>query len=959
MLEQLADPSFSHSPDSGNRLQRLQHVIDHASHLLPAQGPISVFIHHNTLHAFEHLPFSEATERAARVFGCEPYLPEARFHSELDAGRIRPDDLREVLRGELGDSGQKTVATGVTRSDLRLAMLLQAPWEGTPAALRWKVAEDGVPRHHAGLWQRCVSVVRALPDPPEEREFTRPRDAIVRAGGADPDLLVKALLIRYSAAFIDQGVSRLAPPNQDDGYLQCFCQLYARQAPLELWHRDLVPLCRQAVSLAPTPIQSILESLDVLGIDDGQWEDFLSATLLNLRGWGGILHEVEARPDRVHHPIPMGTFIEFVAVRLLLDRAAVAFVARDDLGYTGPLNGLRAWFDGMSTSAEPSDAEGRIYEVYQAVRALNLSVGDISVPFAREVLAFPSLRRRWIYQLAYERRFRVRTLDALAHRVTHPIRTPSAPRFQVVTCLDEREESFRRHLEEVAPDCETFGAAGFFAVPMYYKGVTDAHFVPLCPIVITPKHWVTELVEDHAVAEHRRTSTRRSRFGRVSHSLHLATRKPVVGALLAAGGGALASLPLVARILFPRLTGKIRGTAGKVMRPTPHTTLALERQAETPGDHNGLLGFNVAEMATMGERLLRDIGLIDNFSRLVFTVGHGSFSLNNPHKSAYDCGACGGSPGAPNGRAAAHLLNDVRVRAKLAEQGIRIPDTTWFVGGLHNTCDDSVTLYDMERVPAELRAEFDRIRGEFLQTCDRNAHERTRRFESCPLTAIPADAHRHVEARSEDLAQARPELGHATNAICVVGRRSLTRGLYFDRRAFLTSYDPTQDTVDAAILARTLGAVYPVCAGINLEYFFSHVDPWGYGCGTKLPHNVTGLLGVMDGAASDLRTGLPWQMTEIHEPIRLLLVIETTVELFREMMAGNPGAEGMTRNGWVQVALIHPGTGAIVVYDHGEFQPYTASADPLRRVHSSVEWYGGKRDHLEFVEVAQLGGAVR
>ena len=35
---------------------------------------------------------------------------------------------------------------------------------------------------------------------------------------------------------------------------------------------------------------------------------------------------------------------------------------------------------------------------------------------------------------------------------------------------------------------------------------------------------------------------------------------------------------------------------------------------------------------------------------------------------------------------------------------------------------------------------------------------------------------------------------------------------------------------------------------------------------------IAGLLGVMDGAQSDLRTGLPWQMVEIHEPTRLAIV---------------------------------------------------------------------------------------
>ena len=93
-----------------------------------------------------------------------------------------------------------------------------------------------------------------------------------------------------------------------------------------------------------------------------------------------------------------------------------------------------------------------------------------------------------------------------------------------------------------------------------------------------------------------------------------------------------------------------------------------------------------------------------------------------------------------------------------------------------------------------------------------------------------------------------------------------------DIRQFLPS------PVPIAVLTRILQAAVPVCAGISLEYYFSYVDNTGWGCGTKLPHNITSLLGVMDGAASDLRTGLPWQMVEIHEPVRLLFVIETTAE---------------------------------------------------------------------------------
>jgi uncharacterized protein YbcC (UPF0753/DUF2309 family) len=222
---------------------------------------------------------------------------------------------------------------------------------------------------------------------------------------------------------------------------------------------------------------------------------------------------------------------------------------------------------------------------------------------------------------------------------------------------------------------------------------------------------------------------------------------------------------------------------------------------------------------------------------------------------------------------------------------------------------------------------------------------------SAPLDLTFEEARRHVEGRSEDLAQTRPELGHATNAIAHVGRRERSRGLYFDRRAFFTSYDPTQDNETGDILARTLGAIFPVCGGINLEYFFSHIDPAGYGCGTKLPHNVSALLGVMDGARSDLRTGLPWQMAEIHEPVRLLVVCETSPEVIRHVLANNPMGKALTENGWVQLALQSPNTNDLLVYQSGEFRPYRPQADHLPRAASSADWYRGWRDHLEFAEI--------
>src|SRR6185436_4373342 len=104
-----------------------------------------------------------------------------------------------------------------------------------------------------------------------------------------------------------------------------------------------------------------------------------------------------------------------------------------------------------------------------------------------------------------------------------------------------------------------------------------------------------------------------------------------VGALIAAMLGALATVPLVFRVLFPRLTSRFRHAAATLVRPPSQTQLRLRRTEPDSGPENGHLGFSLDEMATMGERLLRDIGLTSGFSRIFLILGHGSNSLNNPH----------------------------------------------------------------------------------------------------------------------------------------------------------------------------------------------------------------------------------------------------------------------------------------------------------------------------------------
>ena len=1019
--QKLADPNGD--------LKRLGHVIDHVAHLLPAQGPITVFIHHNTLHAFETLAFEDAVKKGAQIFGCEPYLSEDRYRDELRRGRIRFSDLQEVLERDLGFGATQKIPCFGTRQELRLAMLQHPLRSGPTDELVWYVAEANALRrisHEASsairgrmiaetrrwvvrdlrgwhdtprvasaedhdtnslselldrfgestienwsedgwesftlqaLWRVCCDGVRDLPPftaPPTPE--VRHRDLLLEATGVDTDALVQEMLIRFCAAFLDQGLARWQLPRREEGFFHSFCWLYRQPwgSPAS-WTRGLPELLGRLEDDRVGPLESIFESLQLLGVAERDWETYLSATFLALRGWAGMVRQIELRGDRAVHPVPAGTLIEFLAVRLLLDRCALAHTAQTVLGLKTPVREFWSLARGRLDLHWPPSAEQRAFQVFQLAQVCGLSpdvlhrlTKDEWTTLLKEIESFAGIERRRIFHLAYEQRFRTQTLDAVSLHAREPHGRPSAPKFQAVFCLDEREESFRRHIEELLPEVETFGAAGFYNTAIYYRGAADAHFTPLCPVVIKPQHWVTEEVGDLGGWNHRRRVLTRRVLGRASHQFHVGSRAFAVGALLTGAVGVLASIPLVARILFPRLTARFRQKFGWFVQVPPVTRLKLDRTDPIPGPDNGHVGFQVDEMTSIAERLLQDIGLTSGFARIVICIGHGSNSLNNPHNSAYNCGACGGAAGGPNARAVAQMFNDPRVRKALASRGLSLPDDSVFVGANHNTCDDSVTYHDLDRFPESHKADFELARSTIASACERNAHERCRRFMSAPLTISFSAAREHVEERSEDLAQTRPELGHATNAITIVGRREWTRGLYLDRRAFLTSYDPTIDDAGNSILTRVLQAVFPVCAGINLEYYFSHVDNVGFGAGSKLPHNVSALLGVMDGAASDLRTGLPWQMVEIHEPVRSLFIIETTTEAMTQIMDRNQGIGLLCRNGWIQLALIHPQTREINVFQGGEFHRYQPQASVLPRAASSVDWYRGWRDHLEFAVI--------
>ena len=556
---------------------------------------------------------------------------------------------------------------------------------------------------------------------------------------------------------------------------------------------------------------------------------------------------------------------------------------------------------------------------------------------------FTQAERSKVWLTAYEHHYREDFFQAVRanHQRGRWAGRGQRPDSQIVFCMDDREEGFRRHLEELNPAVETLGAAGFFGVAMNYKGLDDSKVTPLCPVVVTPAHEVREVPSpggEPALLKHNR-GLKLSRW--LAKQVHQGLRRklllsqPVINAI-----APVTFAGLLAKALFPKPQQRLVSGMARLVSPGVKTQLLFTSKDETVATpERPKLGFADSEQADRVAGFLRNTGLTYGFSELVVLMGHGSISQNNPHLAAYDCGACSGRHGGPNARVFAAMANRPEIRKLLAERGIAIPSDTWFIGAEHNTCNEEISWYDLDQLPAERLAGLKKLQQELRHAQQMSAHERCRRLASAPRNPTPEQALAHIEERAADFSQARPELGHATNASAVVGRRSLTQGAFFDRRVFLISYDPTQDP-DGKVLEGILLAVAPVGAGINLEYYFSTVNNERFGCGSKVPHNVTGFFGVMEGASSDLRTGLPQQMVEIHEPMRLQILIEAKTAVLEEIYHRQESIRELVAGGWVHLSAKDPDSADIYSFQTGAgFVLWQAEAKDLPVRDNSPDCY--------------------
>jgi len=509
----------------------------------------------------------------------------------------------------------------------------------------------------------------------------------------------------------------------------------------------------------------------------------------------------------------------------------------------------------------------------------------------------PKLNQQLTQNLILQEAFDLATQRKIIEKFKQPkspkLKDSEQAKVQAIFCIDVRSEVFRRNLELVDNSIETLGFAGFFAFPINYVPIGHEEGEAQCPVLLKTGPTILEELPDGK-----------------DHQIALAGRlinRQVQQVWKSFKSGAVTCFSFVSPMGLSYLP-KIFTDSFGLTRPVPHPYKVGLSHAESKKKNISLsighyfgqtVGIALDQQIQMAKNALKAMSLVDDLASFVLIVGHGSTTVNNPHATGYDCGACGGHSGEANARVAAAVLNNLDVRAGLLKENILIPKNTIFLACLHDTTTDEVSIYNEQDIPAERKEELLSLKKSLDLAVHTTRTERSLRMS----TESKSNIDKMIMSRSKDWSQTRPEWGLAGCSAFVVAPRENTIGIDLEGKSFLHSYDWRKDQ-GFSVLELIMTAPMVVTSWINLQYYGSTVDNKNFGAGNKTLHNVTAGLGVLEGYSGDLRVGLPMQAIHDgikyqHEPTRLNVIIKAPLEAMNGILEKHSSVRDLCDNGWI------------------------------------------------------------
>ncbi|MHB1271943.1 MAG: YbcC family protein [Rhodanobacter sp.] len=688
---------------------------------------------------------------------------------------------------------------------------------------------------------------------------------------------------QFAAAYFDQGQAIWPMPWRKESLYDAWRHF----AEIDLSPRMMgLHGIRTAVTALPNlPIDTIALALQRLAIPADMVEDYLHAALLNIGGWAAWTRYLRWEQELVggHED----SIVDLLAIRLAWE--LILFNARE-APYLGG-----AWRHAVQALQQSSARSAQAHTKMDFVLQTAFELG-----YQKEIIA----------KLARSR--------GESATKSSPVRAP----VQAAFCIDVRSEVFRRALETVAPTVQTVGFAGFFGAFMEFVplGASDARIH--LPVLLAPGYRVHEHVHGASGQE----------VGKAINRRHQRLHGANAWKTFRSSPSSCFSFVESAGLLYgPKLLGdsfgwsrtvphpETKGIATKLRRRLAPTLAAVSHgqkltQTRQKSTQNPTVGIPMADRGAMGEKILKAMSMTSNFARLVLLVGHGSSTVNNPHATGFDCGACAGQTGEVSARVIAALLNEPEVREELVQKGIHIPEDTRFVPALHDTTVDEVTLFDIAGLATTHAQDLQQLRKWLTQAGQLTRMERSNLLGIS--NSVPEVVDALIKERSRDWSQVFPEWGLAGNATFIAAPRSRTIGIDLSGRAFLHDYEWRKDE-GFGVLELIMTAPMVVANWINMQYYGSVVDNKRFGSGNKVLHNIVGgSIGIFEGNGGDLRVGLPLQSLHdgerwVHEPLRLNVFLEAPKSEIDQIIAKHDLVRELVENRWLFLFQIDDEHGGI------------------------------------------------
>lgn len=627
--------------------------VDAASTIIAPSWPIRTFIARNPLMGLDELPFSDAVRRGRAVLGGRGYLTEEKFRAFYRAGRITDEDidralarvnpplspnlrdqsllpgvdLVQVIRLHLIDGLDRPVPfspsapTYDTRRDFSLwTLILDKLSQSTPHS-----EESAIHPLAHGAGTHVDQVCRRTLETDLDERFTTLSQWCDQLTGQRLVEQINDQMIKWCAAFLDEGQAAWAMPGRERGFYRAWRELAARD-----WAGRLLGIRRfaqQVRELPEPPEDALVASLSSLGIPQARWSEYLAHHLGQLPGWAGYIKWRADNPGyawQAKYPINL---VEYLAVRLFYEAALVQEVCDRTWHIRGNLDDMRRYFrrhpheyyvrretgSGRAGRGRPNGVRVKpvdkrtaenpwlseavqLYHdralseklrqagiVFHLIRSLDVSDETVQALDAPKMAHWvewvdsltPEIRAQ-IWQEAFEEHYRRDLLGRLARRADQQAAPDSAAaRTQVAFCIDVRSEGFRRHLEELG-DYETYGFAGFFGVPAIFRPFLSDEEAHLYPAIAKPAAVVVEAAE-HGQPRAVEQVIRMSRWQKwLRHLLHDLKQNMVAPFALVESIGWLWGSVLAGKTVAPGALGNTLNRWRERIMPSVPTTLFLE-----------------------------------------------------------------------------------------------------------------------------------------------------------------------------------------------------------------------------------------------------------------------------------------------------------------------------------------------------------------------------------------------